>query len=150
MLRQRKLTEGWFFQCQCRRCRDPKELGAHTNTLRCPACRAESLLPTRPQNWEAPWKCAGCGAEQSAKVVEATVEDLLAEVNQLVETDRCAWMSLYTIPPKVQHRGLAGAEGAQHGALPPPPPRLLRGGQVASSHPLQVSAVTMIQYSPHF
>ncbi len=35
MKRRKKLKEKWFFDCNCKRCDDPTDLGSHVSTLRC-------------------------------------------------------------------------------------------------------------------
>ena len=36
--RQRKLREGWHFDCNCSRCLDTTELGAMTSAIKCYEC----------------------------------------------------------------------------------------------------------------
>ncbi len=35
MKRRRKLREKWFFDCNCKRCADPTDLGSHMSTIKC-------------------------------------------------------------------------------------------------------------------
>ena len=39
--RQRKLREGWYFDCTCSRCLDATELGAMTSAIKCHECNMQ-------------------------------------------------------------------------------------------------------------
>ena len=51
----------WFFDCACKRCSDPTELGTFLSALICPLpdCN-ESMLPSHALEYNSPWVCAGC------------------------------------------------------------------------------------------
>ena len=50
----------WYFDCECRRCCDPTELGSHLSSLRCDQCSHGLLLPAHPRAHNSPWSCAQC------------------------------------------------------------------------------------------
>jgi len=61
-MRRAKLREGWYFDCECERCRDPAELGALASATKCMRCAGEGLvLPRCPLEPEADWICDACG-----------------------------------------------------------------------------------------
>lgn len=55
--RREHLLENKFFECCCKRCQDPTELGTHTGALYCPKCKTGWVLSTNPLDPEAPWSC---------------------------------------------------------------------------------------------
>ena len=50
----------WYFDCECRRCCDPTELGSHLSSLKCEECEAGVLLPSHPDQYHTPWSCDQC------------------------------------------------------------------------------------------
>ena len=50
----------WYFDCECRRCCDPTELGSHLSSLKCEECEAGVLLPSHPEQYHTPWSCDQC------------------------------------------------------------------------------------------
>ena len=47
-----------FFDCQCRRCGDPTELGTHLSSLACPKCNGQQFtVPEDPLDPDCYWKC---------------------------------------------------------------------------------------------
>jgi hypothetical protein len=80
-LRRPFLREKWYFDCGCRRCRDPTELGSHLGSLTCPRPRCGApLLPARPLLPSGPWACRVCGAALTHPEVTA----LLRAAGQLI------------------------------------------------------------------
>lgn len=55
--RRQHLLENKFFECKCKRCADPTELGTYCGALRCPKCEKGLVLSTDPLNPEAQWSC---------------------------------------------------------------------------------------------
>lgn len=68
-IRQKKLKNSKFFNCHCKRCKDPKELGSLASAIRCPACKENFCLPMIEDegfNENSSWPCQdkdGCGAQ---------------------------------------------------------------------------------------
>ena len=61
--RRATLREGWYFDCNCTRCSDPKELGAMTSAVKCVDCTDSQqafLLPNDSLDKDAPWQCSTC------------------------------------------------------------------------------------------
>lgn len=48
LFRRAFLKEGKFFDCSCRRCSDPTELGTHMSTLKCTQCDNGMVLSSNP------------------------------------------------------------------------------------------------------
>jgi len=66
--RQLGLRKGWHFDCDCPRCEDPTDLGAHSDTL---MCRCGGLLLHQGQKWI----CSNCGlVSKDASEVQAIKE----------------------------------------------------------------------------
>ena len=76
-----------YFDCECARCSDPTELGSHTNTLLCPACRAGHLLPLHPLDYDSAWLCK-CGHSETSQAVTQLVQGFMQEVENIQENDR--------------------------------------------------------------
>ena len=85
-----------YFDCACKRCLDPTELGTHLNTLLCQKCRLEEknsfLLPENVRNQNGDWRCDGCENIVRNEEAKKLVEKFNAEILQLSTTDR--WMIL--------------------------------------------------------
>ena len=54
--RRKQLKEFKFFDCQCKRCSDPTELGTFVGALKCQTCSVGAVVPNKPG-----WKCLTCG-----------------------------------------------------------------------------------------
>ncbi|XP_066945612.1 SET domain-containing protein SmydA-8-like [Macrobrachium rosenbergii] len=74
--RRRSLLKSKFFECTCRRCADPTELGTHYSTLVCSQCGG-NVLSTDPMNFDAVWACQDCGSTVMGKEVEQTTGTLI-------------------------------------------------------------------------
>jgi len=108
LVRRRSLKEGWYFDCVCPRCQDPTELGSHTNTLLCPACKTGFLLPVSPLDLESLWTCADCQQRESSASVTSLVESWLQQVTQMSEQDRYnvpRWLELHQGARELFHPG---------------------------------------------
>ena len=58
--RRKKLREKWFFDCFCRRCKDPTELGSHVSTLKCTNDSCSGLIISKSSEAN-DQTCAKCG-----------------------------------------------------------------------------------------
>ena len=59
--RRRKIRDEWYFDCNCRRCRDPAECGTMISGVKCLRCHQGTLLPERPLEYNSPWLCNKVG-----------------------------------------------------------------------------------------
>ena len=86
--RRKHLRESKYFDCCCQRCSDPTENGTHFSTLLCSLCKDTEgrVTSTDPLNFEADWKCNGCGNKTPGGQIEELVEVLEREVSQLPTT----------------------------------------------------------------
>ena len=101
LYRRKHLKDSKYFECDCKRCADPTELGSHYSTLICrvPSCEGFMLCQS-PLASSSSWVCLKCGAELEGeevrqeqehweKKVEATPssisdqEELLSHLKQL-------------------------------------------------------------------
>ena len=53
----------WYFDCECRRCCDPRELGSHMSTIRCLMCPG-MMVPSHPLSYHSPSQCDQCQARK--------------------------------------------------------------------------------------
>jgi len=84
--RQKLLKEGWFFDCQCRRCQSIDELGTDCSTLVCKSCLSCSLRPeinpdTGPNSTHY-YQCGEC----LDRVTWANVSALEDQLTQQIES----------------------------------------------------------------
>ncbi|XP_023334833.1 uncharacterized protein LOC111706243 [Eurytemora carolleeae] len=85
--RQRDIQKYWFFDCQCKRCRDVTELGTHMSSIRCNICSGGFLSPEHSFLDDSPWCCDSCTNKwDKNKVTE--LMDTLEEDNQNLDTSR--------------------------------------------------------------
>ena len=78
--RRDDIRKYWFFDCECRRCVDPTELGTHMSSIRCFTCSTGFLLPSEAIVYNCDWKCESCGATAP----HATVDEVLSTIEQQV------------------------------------------------------------------
>ena len=91
----------WHFQCRCRRCEDPTELGSMLGALRCRRKRPDdkegrqqqqcpgSLLPDRPSDpLSSSWTCDACagvvGSREAEVVLRVSEERIRWNVHVVV------------------------------------------------------------------
>lgn len=55
--RREHLLENKFFECHCKRCSDPTELGTYSGALICPKCKTGLVLCDNPLDAESSWSC---------------------------------------------------------------------------------------------
>ncbi|CAK1555495.1 unnamed protein product [Leptosia nina] len=77
-----------FFECSCKRCSDPTELGTYASAFRCPKC-AGRILSTAPLEPLAPWRCTdnGCFYTMTSGGVQAMLKRLTDEFEQIDAND---------------------------------------------------------------
>ena len=74
IVRRPPFKQLWNFDCQCRRCSDPTELGTFASAILCPlsSCRGH-CLPIDCLSYTSDWRCRKCGREMSSdKAIEIT------------------------------------------------------------------------------
>ncbi|CAG9864919.1 unnamed protein product [Phyllotreta striolata] len=55
--RREHLLNNKFFECFCKRCSDPTELGSYSSALLCPKCTTGIVLCDNPLHAESTWSC---------------------------------------------------------------------------------------------
>ncbi|XP_036329154.1 SET domain-containing protein SmydA-8 isoform X1 [Rhagoletis pomonella] len=78
--RQEHLKTGKFFTCECKRCKDPTELGTNFSTFKCSKCEDGWLLPTDPLDSSCDWKCTLCTFKTSKNAIQKTLSVIQSEV----------------------------------------------------------------------
>ena len=66
-----------FFQCGCKRCCEPTELGTYSSALKCPKCEKGNVVPTDTKDTNANWSCEACN--------EKIHPDKIAQVTRAVK-----------------------------------------------------------------
>ncbi|KAI5754356.1 hypothetical protein M8J77_007961 [Diaphorina citri] len=90
LVRRANLSYSKYFDCDCARCADPKELGTHMSSLKCTKCDPGLVLSTNPLDGAAPWKCTDCEFQLSGNQLErinAVIEKEIESLNH-IEPDR--------------------------------------------------------------
>ncbi|XP_044252452.1 SET domain-containing protein SmydA-8-like [Tribolium madens] len=86
--RREHLLENKFFECQCRRCSDPTELGTFTSALICPKCKDGFVLSSNPLDSEADWTCVNKKCP-GYKITSKSMQLLLEKITQEVDNIDC-------------------------------------------------------------
>ncbi|KAJ8915038.1 hypothetical protein NQ315_016013, partial [Exocentrus adspersus] len=87
-LKRREHLENKFFECRCRRCSDPTELGTYAGALICPKCHTGLVLYNNPLDADSSWSCnnnqAGCpGYTIPARSMKLLLQRISQEVEQI-------------------------------------------------------------------
>ncbi|XP_075212902.1 SET domain-containing protein SmydA-8-like isoform X2 [Lycorma delicatula] len=72
-----------YFDCNCKRCSDPTELGTHMSSLKCTKCDNGLILSTAPLDPEAKWNCNSCEFHLTADQVKRIYKLIESEIEQL-------------------------------------------------------------------
>jgi len=114
------LREGKYFDCTCRRCSDPTELGTHMSSLRCPRCYEGFIIPINPTRTVTPkqgpqqmktisadicWECNKCKHRYQSNLIRTTVSLARCLLNDVSKSDIRAMEGLLrrllrTFPPQ--------------------------------------------------
>ncbi|KAJ0174415.1 hypothetical protein K1T71_009523 [Dendrolimus kikuchii] len=86
--RREHIKHSKFFDCSCKRCSDPTELGTFASAFRCPKC-AGRVLSTDPLDPNATWKCIdnGCVYTMPAPAVQLLLKRLTDEFEVIDAND---------------------------------------------------------------
>ncbi|XP_039950193.1 SET domain-containing protein SmydA-8 isoform X1 [Bactrocera neohumeralis] len=85
--RQEHLKNGKFFTCECKRCKDPTELGTNFSTFKCSKCEEGWLLSTNPIDPSCYWKCTLCTFQTSNNAIQKALSVMQSEVATLQAMD---------------------------------------------------------------
>jgi len=98
IVRRPPFRQLWNFDCRCRRCSDPTELGTYSSALKCKGCSGH-LLPTDCLDYASEWKCNKCNkvitADQAMDITEkvqhmckkggGSIDDLEKTLHEILE-----------------------------------------------------------------
>ncbi|XP_026756195.1 SET domain-containing protein SmydA-8-like isoform X1 [Galleria mellonella] len=86
--RREHIKQTKFFDCSCKRCSDPTELGTYASAFRCPKCTGR-VLSTAPLDPDAQWNCIdnGCTYTMPAAAVQMLLKRLTDEFEQIDAND---------------------------------------------------------------
>ncbi|XP_023948168.2 SET domain-containing protein SmydA-8-like isoform X2 [Bicyclus anynana] len=93
--RREHLKLSKFFECTCKRCSDPTELGTHASAFCCPKC-AGRVLSSAPLVAAAPWRCERCPYEMPVSAVQVLLKRLTEEFEQIDANDVQGYESFLT------------------------------------------------------
>ncbi|CAH1164666.1 unnamed protein product [Phyllotreta striolata] len=83
--RREHLKETKYFSCECRRCRDPTELGSYLSALKCLGSEQEPCdglqLPVEPLKDDTEWRCDRCDVRLTNEEVCFLVNGIGEEVD---------------------------------------------------------------------
>ncbi|XP_046607195.1 SET domain-containing protein SmydA-8-like [Neodiprion virginianus] len=88
ILRREQLRESKYFDCACRRCSDPTELGTHMSSLKCNKCDNGVILSLDSLDPESTWKCTHCPFTTGGQAIRRVLSIIQAEVDD-VEQATC-------------------------------------------------------------
>lgn len=80
-MRQEHLIKGKYFECDCRRCMDPAELGTHLSSIRCQSCTLGFLM--RLNNNTTAWNCLNCNATKLNEDIQLMLCECRREAQQI-------------------------------------------------------------------
>jgi len=83
ILRRENLKFSKRFDCDCKRCADPTELGTHLSTLKCTKCDNGIIMSTNPLDQEAIWKCSHCEFCIRAETLKKIFKVIQIEIEQV-------------------------------------------------------------------
>ncbi|KDR18205.1 Protein msta, isoform A, partial [Zootermopsis nevadensis] len=113
--RQMHLREGKYFDCTCRRCSDPTELGTHMSSIHCVHCYKGLITSTNPTATRIPqeqakqmnsaWECNSCKHRYQPNLIATTVSLARCQLNDIDRSDAPAMEDLLcrllrTFPPQ--------------------------------------------------
>lgn len=84
LARQEHLKEGKYFNCTCKRCLDPTELGTHMSSLICVKCKTGMVSPNiKTEKWE----CSACNQSFSSSLMQETVNQAESKLEEADKSD---------------------------------------------------------------
>ena len=84
--RRQYLHSSKYFDCICKRCSDPTELGTYFSAVKCPICPPGYLLMENPTSEEvSEWKCDHCNRKMPKEFAEEVISRIQA--NYLIGDD---------------------------------------------------------------
>ena len=87
LYRRSSLKNSKYFDCSCKRCSDPTELGSHFSTLLCrvPGCGGYVVCKD-PLDYASVWTCLKCHTERPGGDVQAEQEELEEKIENAPKT----------------------------------------------------------------
>ena len=82
--RRKKLREKWFFDCLCKRCSDPTELGSHVSTLKCSNNSCLGFVVPKSGHAE-DQMCSKCGLVMSPDTIEQIENDAAKKIQKSLQ-----------------------------------------------------------------
>ena len=86
--RRTHLKDGWFFDCECDRCRDPTEASTLCSAFLCPKCQGP-VLPVDPLNRLSDWRCRKCDHSQDWETLSQIENELSLKLDDNENDIKC-------------------------------------------------------------
>lgn len=83
--RQEKIRERAEFDCKCKRCVDPTDLGTNAAAIKCFKCKEGNMLPENGSDYELNWKCDKCPYSMCPDFISSFVESLYEQSDMAEE-----------------------------------------------------------------
>ncbi|CAG7817876.1 unnamed protein product [Allacma fusca] len=84
--RRQYIKESKFFDCVCKRCADPTELGTHLSSIKCQKGRCTGYLtPVNPLDKDVNWTCDNCENKLPVQKVQKLVGEIKEEMDAIKE-----------------------------------------------------------------
>lgn len=84
LARQEHLKEGKYFNCICKRCLDPTELGTHMSSLICVKCKTGMVSPNIQTKT---WQCGTCNQSFSFSLMQESINQAKSKLEEADKTD---------------------------------------------------------------
>ncbi|KAI4456266.1 set and mynd domain containing arthropod-specific member 4 isoform a [Holotrichia oblita] len=87
--RRQHLREGKYFDCVCRRCSDPSEMGTHLSSVKCKKCADGLVVPAIPLSdvYKTSWTCQSCATVYKGVLIKTTLDQLQEKISCRDPTD---------------------------------------------------------------
>merc|ERR1712223_65846 len=92
--RRNDLKSTWSFDCLCKRCGDPTEMGTNISSVNCEECKFGYLLPIDPLNYSSEWKCDHCSTKVLFKTIDEKIKKFENEIDDICSKDADSYEKL--------------------------------------------------------
>ena len=92
--RRHDLKSTWSFDCLCKRCGDPTEMGTNISAVNCEECKFGYLLPLEPLNYSSEWQCNHCSTKVLFKTIDEKIKKFENEIDDISSKDADSYEKL--------------------------------------------------------
>ncbi|XP_021965910.1 SET domain-containing protein SmydA-8 [Folsomia candida] len=87
--RRLMMSETKFFECSCKRCNDPRELGSNLGTLICQICKVGDVINIGAVEYCQNWVCQSCGSKIPTAAIESQLLIWKEVLDRVQEIPNC-------------------------------------------------------------